>query len=178
MADDTDEVKQSRILHSSSKKNLDRYLVAKKPPFTRRVSEFLIDEFVGGPEGKIFSWIDLGMTQIEYVDPVKLSARINKCGTLTDCITLPPKNTHQTTWIGNDTSSLEDQIKLCTKSLDRCCINLDARDARAFGVCRIPLARDGTLGIPSYNVKLISTNPFRKITMSGHFVLKNWTLIC
>ena len=65
-------------LHSSSKKNVDRYLIALKPPFTRRVNEFLVDEFVGRPEGKLFSWIDLGTTQIEYVDPVKLTARISK----------------------------------------------------------------------------------------------------
>ena len=65
-------------LHSSSKKNVDKYLIALKPPFTRRVNEFLIDEFVGRPEGKLFSWIDLGTTQIEYVDPVKLTARISK----------------------------------------------------------------------------------------------------
>ena len=65
-------------LHSSSKKIVDRYLIAVKPPFTRRVSEFLVDDFVGRPEGKYFSWIDLGTTQIEYVDPVKLTTRINK----------------------------------------------------------------------------------------------------
>lgn len=65
-------------LHSSSKKNVDRYLIALKPPFTRRVSEFLVDDFMGRPEGKFFSWVDLGTTQIEYVDPVKLTARINK----------------------------------------------------------------------------------------------------
>lgn len=65
-------------LHSSSKKNVDRYLIALKPPFTRRVNEFLVDDFVGRPEGKLFSWIDLGTTQIEYVDPVKLTARISK----------------------------------------------------------------------------------------------------
>ena len=35
-------------------------------------------EFVGRPEGKFFSWIDLGTAQIEYVDPVKLTARIDK----------------------------------------------------------------------------------------------------
>ena len=65
-------------LHSSSKKNVDRYLIALKPPFTRRVNEFVVDEFVGRPEGKLFSWIDLGTTQIEYVDPVKLTARISR----------------------------------------------------------------------------------------------------
>ena len=65
-------------LHSSSKKNVDRYLIALKPPFTRRVNEFLVDEFAGRPEGKLFSWIDLGTTQIEYVDPVKLTARISR----------------------------------------------------------------------------------------------------
>lgn len=65
-------------LHSSSKKNVDRYLIALKPPFTRRVGEFRVDEFVGRPEGKFFSWIDLGTAQIEYVDPVKLTARIDK----------------------------------------------------------------------------------------------------
>ena len=63
-------------LHSSSKKNVDRYLIALRPPFTRRVNEFLVNEFVGRPEGKLFSWIDLGTTQIEYVDPVKLTERI------------------------------------------------------------------------------------------------------
>ena len=65
-------------LHSSSKKDVDRYLIALKRPFTRRVNEFLVDEFAGRPEGKHFSWIDLGTTQIEYVDPVKLTARISK----------------------------------------------------------------------------------------------------
>ena len=65
-------------LHSSSKRIVDRYLIALKPPFTKRVSEFLVDDFVGRPEGKFFSWIDLGTIQIEYVDPVKLTARINK----------------------------------------------------------------------------------------------------
>jgi len=65
-------------LHSSSKKDVDRYLIALKPPFTRRVNEFLVDEFAGRPEGKLFSWIDLGTTQIEYVDPFKLTARVSK----------------------------------------------------------------------------------------------------
>lgn len=64
-------------------------------------------------------------------------------------------------WFGNDKPSLENQIKLCTKSLDRCCINLNRRDARAFSVCRIQLSTDGTLDTPNYNVKLVSTNPFR-----------------
>jgi len=64
-------------LHSSSKKHVDRYLMALKPPFTRTVSEFLVDDLVGRPEGKYFSWLDLGSTQIEYVDPVKLTARLN-----------------------------------------------------------------------------------------------------
>lgn len=65
-------------LHSSSKKEVDRYLIALKPPFTHRVSEFLVQDLVGRPEGKLFSWIDLGTTQIEYVDPVKLTSKINK----------------------------------------------------------------------------------------------------
>ena len=65
-------------LHSSSKRNVNRYLIAQKPPFTGEVSEFSMEELTGRPEGKFFSWIDLGETQIEYVDPVKLTARINK----------------------------------------------------------------------------------------------------
>ena len=64
-------------LHSSSKKRVDKYLVALKPPFTHKVSEFSMENLAGRPEGKYFSWIDLGTTQIEYVDPVKLSAKVN-----------------------------------------------------------------------------------------------------
>ena len=73
----------------------------------------------------------------------------------------PTEEYRSSTWLGNDRSLLENQIKLCTKSLDRYCICLDARGARAFSVCRIPLCCDGTLGIPRYDVKLAPTNPFR-----------------
>ena len=65
-------------LHSSSKKEVDRYLIAQKSPFSHHVSEFLVEDLVGRPEGKVFSWVELGTTQIEYVDPAKLTARINK----------------------------------------------------------------------------------------------------
>ena len=73
----------------------------------------------------------------------------------------PSKEYTSCAWFGNDKPSLDNQIKLCIKSMDRCCINLDTRDARAFSVCLIPLSADGTLGTPSYNVKLVTTNPFR-----------------
>lgn len=63
-------------LHSSSKREVDRYLIALKPPFSRRVHELLVQDLAGRPEGKLFSWIDLGKTQIDYVDPVKLATRI------------------------------------------------------------------------------------------------------
>lgn len=63
-------------LHSSSKKEVDRYLIALKPPFSRRVHELVVQDLAGHPEGKLFSWIDLGRTQIEYVDHVKLATRI------------------------------------------------------------------------------------------------------
>ena len=79
------------------------------------------------------------------------------------------------TWFGNDKSSLENQIKLCTKSLDRCCIHLDARDARAFGVCRIPLSSDGTLGTPRYDVNLVSINPFRPASTESAFFAEGKT---
>lgn len=64
-------------LHSSSKKGVDKYLVALKPPFTHEVSEFSMEDLAGRPEGKYFSWIDLGTTQIEYVDLAKLTAKVN-----------------------------------------------------------------------------------------------------
>lgn len=64
-------------LHSSSKKGVDKHLVALKPPFTHEVSEFSMEDLAGRPEGKYFSWIDLGTTQIEYVDPAKLTAKVN-----------------------------------------------------------------------------------------------------
>ena len=63
-------------LHSSSKKEVDRYLIALRSPFSRRVYELLLQDLAGRPEGKLFSWIDLGRTQIDYVDPVKLATRI------------------------------------------------------------------------------------------------------
>lgn len=63
-------------LHSSSKKEVDRYLIALKPPFSRRVHKLVVQDLAGRPEGKLFSWIDLGRTQIEYVDHVKLATRI------------------------------------------------------------------------------------------------------
>ena len=63
-------------LHSSSKKEVDRYLIALKPPFSRRVHELVVQDLASHPEGKLFSWIDLGRTQIEYVDHVKLATRI------------------------------------------------------------------------------------------------------
>ncbi|XP_027045171.1 uncharacterized protein LOC113673023 [Pocillopora damicornis] len=169
-------------MHSSSKKEVNRYLTALKQPFSRRVSELFIDDFVGRPEGKIFGWIDLGTTQIEYVDPVKLTARVNKSRIDQECSQLAGK-THiyvickvcdserlhyyptveyrSNSWLGNDKSLLENQIRLCTKSLDRCCISLDVRGPRALSVCRIPLTCGGILGIPMYDVKLTSTNCFR-----------------
>ena len=78
-------------MHSSSKKEVNRYLTALKQPFSRRVSELFIDAFVGRPEGKIFGWIDLGTTQIEYVDPVKLTARVNKSRIDQECSQLAGK---------------------------------------------------------------------------------------
>ena len=78
-------------MHSSSKKEVNRYLTALKQPFSRRVSELFVDDFVGRPEGKIFGWIDLGTTQIEYVDPVKLTARVNKSRIDQECSQLAGK---------------------------------------------------------------------------------------
>lgn len=62
-------------LHSSSKKEVDRYLIALKPPFSRNVSEFLVEDLTRRREGQFFCWLDLGTTQIEYVDPAKLTTR-------------------------------------------------------------------------------------------------------
>ena len=81
----------------------------------------------------------------------------------------PSKEYVSSAWFGNDKSSLENQVKLCTKSLDRCCIHLDARDARAFSVCHIPLSSDGTLGTPRYDVSLVSINPFRPASTESTF---------
>ncbi|PFX16208.1 hypothetical protein AWC38_SpisGene19528 [Stylophora pistillata] len=169
-------------IHSSSKKEVNRHLTTLRQPFTRRVSELFIDDFVGRPEGKIFSWIDLGTTQIEYVDPVKLTARVNKSRFDQERSQLmgkthiyviykvcyserlhyyPAVEYRSSSWLGNDKSSLENQIELCTKSLDECCVFVDVRGPRAFSICRIPLTCGGTLGIPAYDVKLTSTNPFR-----------------
>lgn len=172
-------------LHSSSKKEVDRYLTASKLPFTRRINEFLLEDLVGRPEGKLFSWIDLGRTQIEYVDPVKLTARIYKLKVSPQsdslkgkaCIYVvykvwyserlhyyPSKEYTSCSWLCNDKPSLENQIKVCTKSLERCCISLDKdkRAAIAFSVCRVPVLADGMLGIPIYDVKLVSINPYRR----------------
>ena len=87
----------------------------------------------------------------------------------------PSKEYVSSTWFGSDKSSLEKQVKLCTKSLDRCCIHLDARDARAFGVCRIPLSSDGTLGTPRYDVNLVSINPFRPASTENAFFAEGKT---
>ena len=80
LADETTDLLHSLRphLHSSSKKEVDRFFIAQKSPFSHYVSEFLVEDLVGRPEGKFFSWVDLGTTQIEYVDPVKLTARISK----------------------------------------------------------------------------------------------------
>jgi len=86
----------------------------------------------------------------------------------------PSKEYTSSVWLSKDKTSLEKQIKLCTKSLDRCCISLDARNARAFSVCRIPLTKDGTLGTPRYDVKLISPNPYRTNYNIGTFYAQGW----
>lgn len=86
----------------------------------------------------------------------------------------PSKEYTSSVWLGKDKASLENQIKLCTKSLDRCCISLDTRDVRAFSVCHIPLSKDGTLGTPRYDVKLISTNPYRTNDHIGTFRAQGW----
>ena len=63
-------------LHCSSKLGFDRCLIGLNRPFSRRITEFVVTDFTSSPEGKFFSWLDLGSTQIEYVDPQKLAARI------------------------------------------------------------------------------------------------------
>lgn len=68
-------------LHRSIKKCIDQYLTATKHPFTRKVTEFTSRKLTQTerPEGKYFSWIDMGMTQIHYVDKEKLSAKLQNC---------------------------------------------------------------------------------------------------
>ena len=109
----------------------------------------------------------------------KLRKRLN--ASITDCFHLlqvwyserlyyyPSNEYTSTAWFGHDNSLLENQIKLCTKALHRCCICLDARAPRAFGLCRIPLFKDGTLGIPRFDVKLISASPFKTNFMERTF---------
>lgn len=63
-------------LHSSSKQEVDRYLIGSKLPFTRHITEFFVNKLSGRPEGKFFSWLEMGSTQVEYVDPVKLTAAL------------------------------------------------------------------------------------------------------
>lgn len=48
-------------LYSSLKKNVVRYFIVLKLLFMCWVNEFVVDEFVGCLEGKLFSWIDLGI---------------------------------------------------------------------------------------------------------------------
>jgi len=169
-------------LHSSSKKEVDRYLIALKSPFSRRVHELLLQDLAGRPEGKLFSWIDLGRTQIDYVDPVKLATRIQglkvspKSRNINGktCIYVvnkvfysdrlhyyPSKEYATFTQYSNDKQSLENQIKDCIKSSDRCCLELDKRAARAITVCRVLVSEDGTMQAPTFDIRLMATNPYR-----------------
>ena len=62
---------------------------------------------------------------------------------------------------GNDKQSLENQIKDCVKSSDRCCLELDERGARAISVCRVLVSEDGTMQAPTFDIRLMATNPYR-----------------
>lgn len=68
-------------LHRSIKQCIDQYLTAIRHPFTRNITEFTsrILTQTERPEGKWFSWIDMGMAQIHYVDQDKLSAKLQNC---------------------------------------------------------------------------------------------------
>ena len=63
-------------LHSSSKRVVNTYLVGKKRPFAGQCTEFSVQELCGRPEGKYFSWLDMGATQVEYVNQSKLTTAL------------------------------------------------------------------------------------------------------
>lgn len=66
-------------LHRSIKQNIDQYLLEIKHPFTQRVTEFTSKKLTERPEGKCFSWLDMGLAQLFYVDTVKLAAKLEQC---------------------------------------------------------------------------------------------------
>lgn len=68
-------------LHRSIKQSVDQYVTAIKHPFTRNITEFTTKKLaqMERPEGKVFSWLDMGMSQIHYVDTDKLSAKLGEC---------------------------------------------------------------------------------------------------
>ena len=63
-------------LHTVTKQDVDQHVVGVKQPFTRRIREFRAKELDGRPEGKYFSWLEMGCTRITYVDQAKLSAKL------------------------------------------------------------------------------------------------------
>ncbi|XP_032222847.1 uncharacterized protein LOC5521823 [Nematostella vectensis] len=180
-------------LHCSSTKHIDRYLTAVKYPFSSRILEFTSTALTGRPEGKRFSWLELGTTQINYVDPIKLSAKLSeeacKIDTLKDvfrgkdCVYLVyqvcrseklvyygSRNYQSISWHGKDSNAIESQIKNAAKDPSNPSFSSEIKDApRAFTFCKMPLARDGTLGKPVYNVALIPTSPREESDLPGQF---------
>ena len=69
----------------------------------------------------------------------------------------------------NDKQSLENQIKDCIKSSDRCCLELDKRAARAITVCRVLVSKDGTMETATFDVRLMATNPYRNSDSEDSF---------
>jgi hypothetical protein len=67
--------------------------------------------------------------------------------------------------MGKDNDAIEAQIKNTTTSaINEPCIVLDGNAPRAFSFCKVPLSKDGTLGVPDFSVKLMTTNPFEQST--------------
>ena len=73
----------------------------------------------------------------------------------------PSKEYATFTQYSTDKQSLENQIKDCIKTSDRCCLELDKRAARAITVCRVLVSEDGTLQAPTFDIRLMATNPYR-----------------
>lgn len=42
------------------------------------------------------------------------------------------------------------------------CVVQDDNGPRAFNFCKVPVSKDGTLGVPDFNVKLVPTNAFEQ----------------
>lgn len=65
-------------VHTVTKQDIDQHIMGVKQPFTRKIRAFRVKNFEGRPEGKYFSWLELGCTKVVHIDESKLATKLNE----------------------------------------------------------------------------------------------------